>query len=267
MDLTLSRRLERAEATIGASFIAARQQLSPEFGAIAREFDGTLAIFDGADSPLSQTFGLGMFGVPTPETLSEIETFFESRGSDVMHEVSPLAGIETLGLLVDRGYRPFELSTVLVQGLVDPPGLPSSPELRVRPIEAADRDTWIEASVTGWSQDPEFAQVMRSMSEIACANRAMVHYVVERDGTAIATGSMGIHGDVALFAGASTIPSGRGIGAQSLLLATRLTDARRRGCAIAMMVTAPGSTSQRNAERNGFRVAYTRTKWRRARRA
>ena len=28
-----------------------------------------------------------------------------------------------------------------------------------------------------------------------------------------------------------------------------------------MMVAAPGSASQRNAERQGFRIAYTRTKW------
>lgn len=33
------------------------------------------------------------------------------------------------------------------------------------------------------------------------------------------------------------------------------------GAAFAMMVAAPGSASQRNAERQGFRVAYTRTKW------
>jgi hypothetical protein len=33
------------------------------------------------------------------------------------------------------------------------------------------------------------------------------------------------------------------------------------GCDLAMMVTQPGSDSQRNAERNGFRIAYTRTKW------
>lgn len=32
-----------------------------------------------------------------------------------------------------------------------------------------------------------------------------------------------------------------------------------------MLVAEPGSNSQRNAERNGFRVAYTRTKWRLAR--
>ena len=29
-----------------------------------------------------------------------------------------------------------------------------------------------------------------------------------------------------------------------------------------MIVAQPGSGSQRNAERNGFRIAYTRTKWR-----
>jgi hypothetical protein len=28
-----------------------------------------------------------------------------------------------------------------------------------------------------------------------------------------------------------------------------------------MMVALPGSDSQRNAERRGFQVAYTRTKW------
>jgi hypothetical protein len=27
------------------------------------------------------------------------------------------------------------------------------------------------------------------------------------------------------------------------------------------MCCAPGSASQRNAERHGFRIAYTRTKW------
>lgn len=262
MDLALSRRLERAEGTVAASFIEARQLLAPEIGAISHEFDGTIAIFDGADSPLSQTFGLGMSGPPTPDTLSEIETMFASRGCDTMHEVSPLAGVETLALLVDRGYRPFELSTVLVRPLDQISDDPSAPGLRVRPIEPADRERWIEASVCGWSQDLAFAEIMRSMAEIATANRTMLHYVVERDGAAIGTGSMGIHETVALLAGASTVPSERGRGAQTLLLATRLVEARRRGCEVALMVTAPGGASQRNAERRGFRVAYTRIKWR-----
>jgi hypothetical protein len=266
MDLALSRRLERTEGSIAASFPAVQQQVAPERGATWCDFDGTYAIFDGADSPMTQTFGLGVFGAITPDALSAIEAFFETRGAAVMHEVSPLAGVEIISLLVDRGYRPLELSTVLVKELDDQLDAPSSPTLRARVIEAADRDAWVDTSVTGWSEDPTFAPLMRPIALAASANCAMLHFMVERDGAPIATASMGIHDGVALLAGASTIPSGRGLGAQGMLLAARLAEARRCGCEFAMMLTAPGSTSQRNAERRGFRVAYTRTKWRLARR-
>jgi len=88
-------------------------------------------------------------------------------------------------------------------------------------------------------------------------------FQAEDDGRAIAAGALSISGGVALLAGASTIPSARRLGAQSALLAARLAFAAQRGCDVAMVVTLPGSGSQRNAERNGFRVAYTRTKWQR----
>jgi len=266
MDLTLSRRLERTEGAIATTFPAVQQEVAPELGATWHDFDGTYAIFDGVTSPMTQTFGLGMFGAVTPEALSAIEDFFETRGAAVMHEVSPLAGVETLALLVDRGYRPIELSTVLVQEITGRMEAPSSLTLHVRTAEAADRGAWIDTSVAGWSEDPTFASLIRPIAHVASANRAMLHFMVEREGAPIATASMGIHDGVALLAGASTIPSGRGLGAQGMLLWARLAEARRRGCEIAMMITAPGGTSQRNAERRGFRVAYTRTKWRLARR-
>ena len=43
---------------------------------------------------------------------------------------------------------------------------------------------------------------------------------------------------------------------------TRLHYAAEQGCELALMGALPGSGSQRNAERHGFRVAYTRIKWR-----
>lgn len=267
MDQVLARRLERTEASIGTSFIDVRQWKTPEVEATWRDFDGTYALFDGLGSPMNQTFGLGLFGATTPESLAAIEAFFEARGAEAHHEVSPLAGIATITLLADRGYRPVELSTVLVQEIADGIAPSSSAGLRVRAIEAADRETWIETTVRGWSDDPEFGGVIRPISEIAGANLTMIHFIVEREATAIATASLGIHDGIALLAGASTIPSGRGLGAQAMLLAARLAEARRRGCELAMMVARPGTTSQRNAERRGFRVAYTRTKWRLPRRS
>jgi hypothetical protein len=153
-----------------------------------------------------------VFGAITPEVLSAIEAFFETRGAAVMHEVSPLAGIEPLALLADRGYRPFELSTVLVQEIDGRVDIPPASALPVQMIEDADRDAWVDTSVTGWSEDPALVHIIRPIAEVAGTNRAMVHFMVERDGAPIATGSMGIHDGVALLAGASTIPSGRGIG-------------------------------------------------------
>ena len=267
MDLELSRRLERTEGAVAASFTPVKQRLMPEAGATWHDFAGTYAIFDGADSPLTQSFGLGLFEPLTPELLSEIEAFFEDRGAAVMHEVSPHAGIAAIGLLAERGYRPIELSTVLVQSIAEPPsaGAPAAPGLTVRQIDPADphdRAAWIATTVTGWSEDPVVATFIRATAESTSANDAMLHFVVERDGAPIATGSLGLHAGVALLAGASTIPAARGLGAQNLILSARLAEARRQGCELAMMVTAPGATSQRNAERRGFRVAYTRTKWR-----
>jgi hypothetical protein len=71
---------------------------------------------------------------------------------------------------------------------------------------------------------------------------------------------------VALMAGAGTIPEARKLGAQLALLESRLRWGAEQGCDIAMMCAAPGSASQRNAERHGFRIAYTRIKWRLAQR-
>jgi hypothetical protein len=45
------------------------------------------------------------------------------------------------------------------------------------------------------------------------------------------------------------------------LLEARLHFAADAGCNIAMLCAEPGSASQRNAERQGFRIAYSRTKW------
>jgi hypothetical protein len=45
---------------------------------------------------------------------------------------------------------------------------------------------------------------------------------------------------------------------QSALIAARLAAATAAGCHLAMACTAPGTASQRNYERAGFRVAYTK---------
>jgi hypothetical protein len=58
-----SRRLENTEAHGNVTFIEARAKAFPERSATWVEIAGTHAMFDGPDSPVTQTFGLGY--IPT----------------------------------------------------------------------------------------------------------------------------------------------------------------------------------------------------------
>lgn len=260
-DLALSQRLERAEGSIGVGFAETRQRLAPTHGAEWRDLGGATVVFDGADSPMTQTFGLGITEPATEAMLDAIEAFFRDRQAATHHEVSPLAGVATTALLVARGYQPIEMSSVLVRDLADVEER-THETLVARTLAHGERAAWVDSSVAGWSEDPAIEQMMRGFASVAVENPALVNFAVEREGAFVATGSLGILDDVAVLAGASTLRAARGQGAQSLLFSARLVEARRRGCTVAMMAAEPGSTSQRNAERNGFRVAYTRTKWR-----
>jgi GNAT superfamily N-acetyltransferase len=260
-DLELSRRLERAEGQSGKEFAEARRLRDPESGAAWMECAGAWAIFDGVESPVTQTFGLGLFEETTPTSLDEIERFFLSRGAPVIHEVSPFAGIVTLDLLCARGYRPIELSSVMHRPVESPASAEKSPAM-VRIPGAEEAELWAELSAKGWASDyPELQETIQHFGRVSFSRAHSVCFLGEVDGRPGATGALSLHEGVALFAGASTIPEMRRRGLQTALLAARMRYAREQGCDLAMMVTAVGSQSQRNAERIGFRIAYTRTKW------
>ena len=71
-DLALSRRLERAEGHACAQFADARRRLFPESGSEWMRASGAYAVFDGIGSPVTQTFGLGIFEELTAASLDEI---------------------------------------------------------------------------------------------------------------------------------------------------------------------------------------------------
>jgi GNAT superfamily N-acetyltransferase len=260
-DLATSRRLERAEGFACVQHAEARRRLHPESGAAWMECGGAYAVFDRVDSPVTQSFGLGIFEELTTATLEKIEAFFRERGAPVFHEVSPLAGAEAFALMSSRGYQPVELSSVVYQEVTEPAAADSS-SITVRIVGSGEARLWSEVGARGWSHDhPEFADFMLELGEVTAAREHTVCFLAELDGVPGAAGALCLHEGVALFAGAATVPEMRRRGLQSALLRERMRYAFLQGCDLAMMAAMPGSDSQRNAERSGFRIAYTRTKW------
>jgi GNAT superfamily N-acetyltransferase len=263
IDLDLARRLERAECLANAASVESRQQLQPEVNAKWVEIAGAYAMFDGAESPLTQTFGLGLFA-PFGEPEFEVaERFFTERGATTAHEVASFAAYDTLAMLSTRGYSPIEASVVLVRPAAIPTETPPA-GIVVRPLDASEIGTWSRVAAQGWETEaPGLGEFLENLGAVVGRARGVTCFIAEREGQPIAAGTLNISNGVALLAGATTIPTARRLGAQRALLQARLAFAVERGIDLAMVVTHPGTASHRNAERQGFRPVYTRMKWQR----
>jgi GNAT superfamily N-acetyltransferase len=86
-------------------------------------------------------------------------------------------------------------------------------------------------------------------------------YLAILDGRPAGAGAISIHDGIAGLFGASTLPEFRRRGIQRELILVRLEAAFQAGCDFALSFALPGSASERNILRYGFRVAYTRTKF------
>lgn len=260
----LSMRLERAEGHACAMFAEARHRLRPDSGTVWMECGGAYAVFNGIESPVTQTFGLGVFEDLNAATLDTIEKYFFDRGTSVVHEVSPFAGVATLNLLCDRQYRPVELSSVMYREAGISPATERA-GVQARVARADETTLWADALTRGWLNEyPDLREFMLESGAVSAECSDSVRFLGELDGQPGAAGSLSVYDGVALFGGAATVPSMRRRGLQAALIDARIRYAFEHGCDLLMMVAEVGGESQRNAERNGFRVAYTRTKWRRA---
>ena len=263
--LALARRLERAEASACAAYVDARSAVQPGVGAEWIEVGGAYAMFDGVGSPLTQTFGIGLFEPFLEAELERVERFFREHGSDTFHEVCELADPVSGALLEQRGYVRIEASTVMIRPTAGASAMVPG-EMSVRHIAPGEARHWAEVAARGWSSEsPDLAAFVRDLGLVMSHAAGSHCFLAELNGCPIASGGLNLAGGVALLAGASTILEARGRGAQSALLSARLAFAAERGADLAMVVTQPGSASARNAERRGFRAAYSRSKWHRER--
>ena len=264
-DLTLARRLEMTDALAGVEFARAWARLTSFDGTVSLPVAGGHAAFGGLESPLTQAFGLGLNGPVTEADMAALEEFYTGLGAPVNIETSPLADVSLLRLLNERGYRPIEYSNVFARELSASdleawPERKSNVSVRIATLDEAEE----YSSIVGRSF-LEGAEIPESLLGIFTSCFSAVgafFFLAEIDGAAAGGGMMSVHQGVASLGGAGTLPEFRNRGVQSALLLARLAAAADT-CELAMVATAPGTGSQRNVERMGFRLVYTRTKFRR----
>lgn len=247
-DSSLARRVEAAEAAIARACCG-------ENSAVL-EIAGGCAIFAGVDSPLTQAVGLGLNGPVTESELGRLEAFFHRYGARPKLDVCPLADAGLLDALTSR-YRIVEFNNVLVRSL---DGLEVTLTPRVHRAVAGERDLWSHAVGCGFFEQAELTRpevdVGRAIFDMP---GALCYLTSSESGSAAGGGAMAVFDRLAILFSDSTIPKYRRLGLHRELIASRLQAALARGCTLAAASTLPGSPSQRNFERLGFQVVYTKT--------
>jgi GNAT superfamily N-acetyltransferase len=259
-DQRLARRVEGAWARSCVESAEAHARRFPGSGVAFEPVAGGHAVFLGAGSALSQAQGLGLNGPVDAADLARVEAFYQARAVPVQLEVCTLADPSLWPLLGARGYRPSEPSHVLVRPAGpgeawDPPPAP----LEVRAVAPAEAVVFAETVLGAFFDGPDAPP--RDLFEALVTSvhvRSAACWLARVSGEPAGAATSFVVDGVALFAGDGVLPRFRGRGVHDALLRARLAHAARQGCDLAVTCTQPGSVSQRNAGRLGFRVAYAR---------
>lgn len=258
-DLPLARRLERAAMAIEAGYATAHAGLNAggDFE-VLRVADG-LAIFAGIGSPMSQATGLGLESAVSEADLDALEACYFRRNAAARIVVCPLVDEAFVSLLNRRGYRPSEFENSMIRELGgDEEPAKVDPRIEVRLASSGEANLYADVVGPSFTGDGVLPPELREMMHALFLVPEALAFLACFDGEPAGGGALLPHGGVGMLAGAATRPEFRNRGIQTALFHARLRAATDQGCDLAVMGARPGSGSQRNAERKGFRVAYTK---------
>ena len=261
-DHALAARIEAADTYLLTRCYEAVAKHLPERPSAMIEVGGGVAPFVGKGLSLSRAVGLGMRGPVTDADLDALEDFYRQRGVDADLAVAPYADRTLFEGLGRRGFRLVQLDTLLAQRL-DPEARFATPAegITVRVAAPGEGPAWVRASLEGYSgSDSEVPAGMAETFEAAFHVPTSTYFFAVIDGAIAGTAGVNFHAGTAGLFGASTLPGTRGRGVQAALVHARLAAAQIAGCDLAVARTSPGSPSQRNLERLGFRPMYSRAR-------
>ena len=257
----LARRFESAEEMPQVLYADVDRKLRPEIGSVSEKFAGGHMIFAGVGSPIGRTVGAG-FGEGVSEAdLDRMEEFYRSRKAPSQIDVCPLTESTLLDILKKRNYIMAEINNVLARRVIPGEKFPAPPagvEIRTSlPEEAAQlADITQRCFFPDGGAPAGFEHLLTPMYLLP----GSVSFVAAVNGETAGVGAGLIipeHKIMALY-GAGTLPDYRGRGIQTALFRRRLQSAMDAGCEYVVVVTQGGTISMRNAERQGFTLAYSK---------
>jgi ribosomal protein S18 acetylase RimI-like enzyme len=262
VDRVLARRFEACEEVPQVLYARVFAKMRPEIGAAEEKICGGHMIFAGLGSPIGRATGLGLDNEFTAQDLDRVEEFYRVHKAPSQVDLCPLHDASVFEMAKERGYCIAELNNVLFRKLQPEEKFPDPVQSagceirRARREEAAELGAIVERAFFPDGAPEAYRDLLAPLYQMEGA----MTFAASVEGKTVACG-VGLvipeHRVLALC-GAGTAADFRRRGLQTALLNARLAAAVEAGCEYAVVVTQGGSASQRNCERLGFRVAYSK---------
>lgn len=211
------------------------------------------AVFCGHDSFLSQVIAWGFDNeiAELKQQLAQIEAFYIRHDhKEVNIELSPFCGNAVAELLSEQNYQAIEFSNISCLELAD------AGQTLARQTKSDELQQWAEVSAMAF----DCPTAVEQFKAYASAERVYPFHI-ELDGKIAACATIAIDGKVCDLGVTSTLPEFRGRGLQKQLIEARLAFAKLHQVEFATVTTEPGSISDLNIQKCGFKPAYTRLKY------
>ena len=261
LDRALVSRLEKAHEWTVLNYIDCLQSRRPGVSAAALPIAGGQAFYAGP-SPFSFAVGIGINRAIAADELDTLEAFYAAHAVPCKLDVTPYTNASVSELITEREYRVADLTSVLSLTADGGSFGPRVGEVELRWAGADDCDMWVDTIARNFYVSDPGEERRKNMECMFHAAHALnVIATVKGELAGVASMMVPHDGGMAVIYGSCTTPAFRRLGVHREMLRLRVQTARAAGCDSVLATALPGSDSERNLERCGFRCWYVKTTW------
>ncbi|MEV4629267.1 GNAT family N-acetyltransferase [Micromonospora sp. NPDC049523] len=263
----LSALAELAEAEVMFQFESgAPEDVRSALGMAQTRIGGGVALsmrHDPAGGYWNKALGFG-FGEPvTAKTIAEVCDFYREQGrQQATIQIAPSRLPDDWDeICAAQGITPGSYWVQLTREVTDFPTVETT--LRITEVDTSQAAQWASVLMRGFGMPEEG---LAEMMAATVAHPDFRAYAAWDGDEMVAAANLFVHGEAGGISGASTLPTHRGRGAQSALLAARARGAAEAGCRWLTAQTGRPAEGDHNASlenmrRLGFQINYDRRNW------
>lgn len=259
-NLELAKEVEYFMALDDAAYVSALNKITESNSFASFKFESGLATYAGK-GPQSNTHGFGTSDLHNIKVLKDIESFFAKFKVSPVISLASVAKPEVINLLFQEGYSPVFFMNLYVMSNCKEINLDNN-DIKIKEVtltNTSSRELWSKVVSCGFSDRTlDLNSSPDSISSGQAAKEGNKLYIAYIHDEIAGAASLYMNKQFARLGGMTTLPDFRGRGVQKALINHRTIEALHNGCTIITTDTIPGTVSQMNVEKLGYKIAYTR---------